>query len=351
MTTTLLLDPVDELTRRELLVGGLSLAALLAARGAQPAAGAEPEGGAFPVTIEHKFGSTEVPQEPKRVVALGWIDSDALVALGVVPVATSKKLGERPGAIFPWYQDELGDAPLPEVLDVYTDGIPFERIAALRPDLVLALYSATERADYDKLARIAPTVAQPKDHVDYGAPWQLMTRVVGRAVGKPERAERLVAGVEAQFAKTRAAHPEFAGASAVVAYDNGDGTYSYWPPPDHVGQFLADLGFEAPAELAELAGGSNLGQLSGERVDLLADLDALVWNFYTPEDRPALEENPIYPRLDVAREGRAILVGPEDVISEAIGHNSALSLPLVLEALVPRLAAAVDGDPTTEVTP
>ncbi|MGH8908251.1 MAG: hypothetical protein ACRD0K_17515 [Egibacteraceae bacterium] len=74
MTTMLRYRPapiVDDATRRELLVGGLSLAALLAARGTQPAAGAEPEDGAFPVTIEHKYGSTEISAEPKRVVAVG----------------------------------------------------------------------------------------------------------------------------------------------------------------------------------------------------------------------------------------------------------------------------------------
>ena len=34
-------------------------------------------------------------------------------------------------------------------------------------------------------------------------------------------------------------------------------------------------------------------------------------------------------------------------LSAGTGFSSPLSLPFVLEALVPRLAAAVDGDPTT----
>src|SRR4051812_7252109 len=72
-----------------------------------------PEPGAFPVTIEHKYGSTTIESEPKRVVVAGLREQDALLALGVVPVATTEWYGKHPGAIFPWARDELGDAKLP----------------------------------------------------------------------------------------------------------------------------------------------------------------------------------------------------------------------------------------------
>ncbi|MGH8908250.1 MAG: ABC transporter substrate-binding protein [Egibacteraceae bacterium] len=228
-------------------------------------------------------------------------------------------------------------------------GVQFERVAALRPDLILAVFSSIERADYDKLAQIAPTVAQPKGFVDYGASWQLMTRIVGRAVGQPERAERLVADVEARFAPARAAHPEFAGATAVVAADFGDGTYSYWPAPDQVGRFLADLGFEAPAELDELASGSNRGQISGERVDLF-DIDVLVWGFADGESgRAQIRADPLYAGLDVATQGRDIFLYYTGVLHAAIDSPTVLTVPFLLDRLVPMLAAAVDGDPATEV--
>ena len=41
---------------------------------------------AFPVSIEHKFGTTTVEQPPKRVVTVGFNDQDFALALGVTPV-------------------------------------------------------------------------------------------------------------------------------------------------------------------------------------------------------------------------------------------------------------------------
>jgi len=55
-------------------------------------------GAAFPVTVPHRFGSTTIPAEPKRVVSLGYTDRDAILALGVVPVAIREFTGEKPSA-------------------------------------------------------------------------------------------------------------------------------------------------------------------------------------------------------------------------------------------------------------
>ncbi|MFI6497775.1 hypothetical protein [Nonomuraea typhae] len=58
--------------------------------GTPPAAGAAPSAQGFtPVTIEHKFGSTEIKAPPQRVVSVGLVEQDALLALGVVPVGTT----------------------------------------------------------------------------------------------------------------------------------------------------------------------------------------------------------------------------------------------------------------------
>src|SRR5262245_38105575 len=61
---------------------------------ATPEATAAPA--AFPVTSEHKFGATTITAKPERVVAVGLVEQDALLALGVVPVATREWYGARP---------------------------------------------------------------------------------------------------------------------------------------------------------------------------------------------------------------------------------------------------------------
>lgn len=42
--------------------------------------------GAFPVTVEHAFGSTTVDQAPKRVVSVGYTDDQTVLAFGIKPV-------------------------------------------------------------------------------------------------------------------------------------------------------------------------------------------------------------------------------------------------------------------------
>ena len=57
---------------------------------------------AFPVTIEHKYGETTIPEQPERVVTVGFADQDALLALGVSPVGIRDWYGEQPFATWPW---------------------------------------------------------------------------------------------------------------------------------------------------------------------------------------------------------------------------------------------------------
>ena len=66
------------------------------------------------------------------MVCVGLTEQDALLALGIVPVAVTKWFGDAPGYIFPWAVELLGDAELPEVLED-TNGVQIEKVAALRP--------------------------------------------------------------------------------------------------------------------------------------------------------------------------------------------------------------------------
>jgi iron complex transport system substrate-binding protein len=170
----------------------------------------------YPVTIEHKYGSTTLSEFPERIVTVGLTDHDALIALGIVPVGTTEWFNEYPGALWPWASDKLNGAALPTVVGDAT-AINFEGIATLQPDLILALYAGVSADDYALLSQIAPTIVQPESYVDYGMPWQEIARVVGMAVGKAEEAEALITAIDERFAQIQADHPEFVGATSVVA--------------------------------------------------------------------------------------------------------------------------------------
>lgn len=329
------------------LAGALLLAACGSSGDDDDAAAAEDEtaGRAFPVTVEHRYGETTVGAAPERIVTVGLTEQDALLALGVVPVATTEWFGEYPGAIWPWAQDaldELGAEPPASVGDA--TAVNVEAVAAQDPDLILALYSGVTEEEYEQLSAIAPTVAQPEEYVDYGIPWDEMTRTVGQVVGKAAAADALVAGVDAQFAEAREAHPEFDGASAIVATPY-EGIHVYGAE-DVRGRLLTSLGFVLPDGLDEITGDEFSANLSAERVDLL-DVDAIVW--LDADDAEGPLGGPLYAGLAVHTEGREVhLDSFDDPLGGATSFVTPLSLPFLLDGLVPQLAAAVDGDPATE---
>ena len=299
----------------------------------------------FPVTIEHRFGSVTLTEAPVRVVSVGYHEQDPILALGVKPVAVREWFGEQPYATWPWAQDELGDAQ-PEVL---TGELNLERIAGLRPDLIVALSALLDQAQYDSLAKIAPTLVEPAEYVGFGMPWQEITRTIGRALGQEDRADAMVAEVEGGFAEARAAHPEFAGKTAVAAYDFGPASFGFYGPQDPRARFLSALGFQLPPPVADLVKDEFFAEISDEQVGVLS-ADLLVWLVFLEGGvKSRLEGNPVYPTLDVAKQGRDVFLRQDDVLQAAYGFSTVLSLPTVLDDLVPRIAAAVDGDASTKV--
>src|SRR6266576_1158852 len=66
---------------------------------------------AFPVSIEHKFGTTTIEKKPERIVTVGWNDQDFVLALGEVPVSTREWFTEYP--TYPWVAAKLGGKTLP----------------------------------------------------------------------------------------------------------------------------------------------------------------------------------------------------------------------------------------------
>lgn len=295
------------------------------------------------VTAEHKYGSTTIPEVPERIVTVGLMDQDAVLALGTVPVATTEWFGEQPGALWPWAQAKLGDAALPTVLE--GTAINYERILGLQPDLILALYSNLSQEEYDTLSKIAPTIAPPAGIRNYGIGWKQMTRMVGAALSKSGEAETLISDIETRFTQVREANPEFVGATAVVATPY-EGTFVYGAQ-DPRGYLLRDLGFVLPEGLAGVVGGEFGGNLSTERLDLL-DTDVIVWLDATPGE--GVYANPLYTQLPVHTEGREVLLNSyDDPLGGATSFVSVLSLPFLLDGLVPQLAAAIDGDPQTVI--
>lgn len=335
-------------TRREFLIGAASLLVLAPyGCGSDGGSGDETTSGGTRA-VEHKYGTTEISGIPERVVTVGLTEQDYVLALGVAPVGAREWFGGYPGALWPWARERLGEEPLPEVLPV--EDLNFEQIAALEVDLILGVNSGLTEDDYGKLSEIAPTVAQPKGYADYGAPWQKITRTVGRALGREEKPEGLISPIKQRFEKARSEHPAFSGSTGLLATIVDDGSfyiYAEGPAPG----FMKELGLELPHEAPGQFSGEDREpvQISLERLEIL-EAGVLALGLYGA-DKGELADIEVYQALSTVEEGRAIPMPELSLGNGALSFGSVLSLPVALDEMVPRIAVAMDGDPATESEP
>jgi iron complex transport system substrate-binding protein len=288
--------------------------------------------GAFPVTLDGALGATTVERAPERVVALDFNSADALLALGVTPVAIAR-VDYAPGGVQPWTRAALRGAR-PELLETAT-GYPLERIAALRPDLIVAsnAYGADRVAD--QLSALAPLLAWSRT---LGAEtWQETTRRVGAALGRTREASALIDSVERQIDDARGGHPELDGATISIFNAVGGQLYAINDPADFSIRFAADLGMRLSPALERLEGQEGRAALSAERVDLV-DADVVVGTSPSPAELRRATASPLFRRLPAVRRGSYVELPLSP--ATAIAFPSALSIPYALETLVPRLSAA-----------
>ena len=149
----------------------------------------------YPMTLEHKFGSTVIAVQPRRVATLDYTGADDLLALGVQPVALRRWYGDYPQGVWPWAAPLLSETPV--ILSAQAPD--YEAIAATRPDVIFALWSGISQAEYDKLSAIAPVVAVPRGMGDFAMPWDARARMVGRVLGREDHEQDDEDGSDDQF--------------------------------------------------------------------------------------------------------------------------------------------------------
>ncbi|ONI81359.1 hypothetical protein ALI144C_21795 [Actinosynnema sp. ALI-1.44] len=333
--------------RRKLVTAALAVSVVVpvaACGGGQttpaPAAGQATPGAvaAFPVAIEHKFGSTTLKAEPKRVVTVGQTDHEVVLAFGVKPLGATDWFGERPFANWPWIDSKWGDAR-PEVISNGSEP-NLEKIAALRPDLIIGQYAGITKEQYEKLSKIAPTVAQNGKYEDYSAPWRETTLTIGKALGKPAEAQRMVTDVEAKFDRIRKDHPEFGGRKLIVGDGSAPGKWGVFSPKDPRVTLLAELGFQVDPKLDGKTKDGTPIEVGDEGLDLV-ETDVLVMLPEKADDVTRIKQNPVYANLAVAKADRVIYMPyQKPSTGAALSFATVLSIPYMIDEVVPSLSAA-----------
>ncbi|MFE2279711.1 iron-siderophore ABC transporter substrate-binding protein [Streptomyces sp. NPDC059454] len=298
------------------------------------------QAGAFPVTVEHAFGSTTVDEAPERVVTVGYTDDQSVLAFGVKPVGMTDQYPNPAGRSpdintqWPWVKDKWGDTK-PEVIMKNGDSGPnYEKIAALRPDLIIAVYSEVDQAAYDKLSRIAPTVGRTKTEKEpFSAPWQDNALQIAKALGKSDEGEKMVKDIEGKLEDAKQAHPEFADQTAVVLswYENSVAPFT---STDVRGRLVSGIGFTYRTEIDKIADGGFYTKLSPERVDLV-DVDR-VFVINDKADTEALKKFKLFANLDAVKKGNVsyLLDSEGPAVGAAISQGTLLSMPYAVDELV-----------------
>lgn len=286
---------------------------------------------AFPVTVKHKFGSTEIKSAPERVVVIGnggTDDIDALYALGVTPVAISKDALSSDG-IYPWLKDRI-DTKKTKLLDTLT-AVDYEAVAALQPDLILATSDFTLDKDYKKLAAVAPTIGY---ETAWGQQtWQEHVQVVGQAVGKPDEAAKVVKDTEARIAAVKDKHPGLAGKTYSLSIGNTPAKiYTIASEEDFAAKLMSEVGLKLTPSVTDIktVSGSPTGELSFEQLDKL-DADLVIIAFTTPDLKKAFEASTLVKNMSAVKKDHYVVTDVATI--SQLRSPSALGIPWALDNL------------------
>ncbi|MGA4779812.1 iron-siderophore ABC transporter substrate-binding protein [Cellulosimicrobium sp. AB352] len=324
-------------------VSALAVLALAACSSGDGDAEASPSGSAttdgaadaFPVTISTAFGDVEIPEEPERVVALGWGDAETALALGVQPVGASDWLAFGGDGVGPWLADAYDESP--EIIGTLEPS--YEQIAVLDPDVILDVKSSGDPDRYQRLSEIAPTVAIPEGGEAYLTPMEDQVGMIAAALGRSEAGDELLAEVDDAFAAARDEHPEFAGKTAVIGSYWAEGFGAYVSTSSR-GEFMQGLGFDTKPEIDEAAGEEFSATLGTENVDLLdADLTVIQPIGFTAADVEAL---PIFQTVPSVADGRYVVFDDKD-LSNAFSLGTPTAVIYAIDNVTPLFAEALAG--------
>ncbi|WP_084496803.1 ABC transporter substrate-binding protein [Nocardia amamiensis] len=283
------------------------------------------------VTIKHGLGETTVEGTPERVVAIGnqWLD--ATLSLGVTPVGYADNVSVMAGGQkVPWEPDSLSKAT---VLKQGSDMA--EQIAALDPDLILVPAFLVDRAMYDKLSKLAPTIGPVTEGAQVDR-WTDQVTALGKVLHKEDEATKVIADVETKIKDVSAAYPNLTAKTFLTCMLTGSSQLMVLADPkDGSAKLFYDLGLSMPQNIvAEAPAGGRLA-LSPERLSELTS-DILMCGAM-PGFEQKFKELPGYNALPSVKSGGMTFL--DTLTISAINTPTALSVPYVLERLNPTFAA------------
>ncbi|KKB77081.1 iron siderophore-binding protein [Devosia limi DSM 17137] len=245
--------------------------------------------------ITHSMGVTTVPDAPQRIVVLTNEGTEALLAVGIIPVGAVRSwLGD------PWYAHIAAQMADVTVLGEES-AVNLELLAALEPDLILGTKIRHEKI-YEQLSAIAPTVISERLRGDWKENFTLYTE----AAGKADAGAAAVAAYDERIAKLSAELGD-AKAEKISLVRFMSGRTRIYLKDTFAGVVLEQLGFARPAnqdrmEFVDEVTKERIPEFEGDRLfyfvyesgDGAADSAAADWT-----------ADPLWQALPVVKAGKA----------------------------------------------
>jgi iron complex transport system substrate-binding protein len=310
--------PANEGTRREFLAGAALTALLLAGCGSETEPTAEPR----TRTVKNRFGTFQVPTDPRRVVGLeGRRDFETAIALGLGIVGVGSNALFADDQIAPFIDFDISRVEIIEQTEP-----DLERIAALRPDLILTRASNIEELR-DPLARLAPLVPVDDDGV---IRWRPDLEQTARTLGRTDRLAPLLDGYDRRLARVKDRHAARIADATVAVVQFGEEGVFYASGTDGFylqAQTVGDLGGNHLPFLDTLTdepGGS--GEFSAEQTSRLEPADAILVIVNSAQERREVERLALWRRLPAVRADRVVFTDFRTNYGSVYAAGAALDL-------------------------
>jgi iron complex transport system substrate-binding protein len=240
------------------------------------------------------YGPVEVPNEPKRIVALDFPEATALADLGVKPVGVPFYIPSLPAY-------ETFFKGLPKVTDSSAEP-QLEDIAALEPDLIVGDVNELEgkKGIYEKLSQIAPT-ALFEWQTAAGA-WEVDAMGTAEAIGKTAPMEKLRGAYEAHAAKIGKKYADVLDTHTVDLLNGEPGVWYLYGPTSSHAKVLIAAGAKLGAGTS--VGNEGFAEYSTEKYPLLKDSGILVVGEESAgSGAKEVTSNPLFANLPAAKAG------------------------------------------------
>ncbi|EME96309.1 ABC transporter substrate-binding protein [Streptomyces mobaraensis NBRC 13819 = DSM 40847] len=266
---------------------------------AKPAAG---DGGKR--VIETSDGKVTVPAKAERIVSISYA-TGALLDLGVEPVGTSAIDENNPMELLP-SQKEQGKKITSIGSGIETN---IEKVASLKPDLIIVEGAAAFDWKINRLKGIAPTlyfgIKTPGDLYD-------AQEKIARAVGKEDALDKLKATYKEKADKIKSTYADkLKSVKWALASSYGNGEFLVDTRTSWVGRVLSDVG--AGFAKASADGKEHEVTYSQEKIDVLSDADVILVprtaaTGEVPKETKELQDKPSWKLLKAAKDGHVLPV-------------------------------------------